>query len=334
LTQVLRHLVPFHDPAVLVDSTTSDDAAVYRIDADRALVATVDFFTPIVDDPYDFGRIAAANALSDIYAMGARPLFALNLVSFPRKLLGEGVLREIVRGGGEVARLAGVAVLGGHSIDDPEPKFGMCVVGEVNPERVVRNSTAEPGDVLVLTKPIGTGVIATAIKQGALAQGESEQGGSEQGVVAAAVASMTTLNRGAAEAMLRAGAHAATDITSYGLLGHLHELARASGLAARVDAAAVPLLPGAFDLAARGLVPGGTRRNESDLAEWVHWEAEVDAPLRTLLYDAQTSGGLLIAIARERLPNLLTALAEAHTPTATIIGTLEGGPPGTITIAP
>lgn len=324
---------------MLVDSTTSDDAAVYRIDADRALVATVDFFTPIVDDPYDFGRIAAANALSDIYAMGARPLFALNLVSFPRKLLGEGVLREIVRGGGEVARLAGVAVLGGHSIDDPEPKFGMCVVGEVNPERVVRNSTAEPGDVLVLTKPIGTGVIATAIKQGALAQGKSEQGGSgqgasEQNVVAAAVASMTTLNRGAAEAMLRAGAHAATDITGYGLLGHLHELARASGLAARVDAAAVPLLPGALDLAARGLIPGGTRRNETDLAASIHWEAEVDAPLRTLLYDAQTSGGLLIAIARERLPNLLTALAEAHTPTATIIGTLEGGPPGTITIAP
>lgn len=329
---------------MLVDSTTSDDAAVYRIDADRALVATVDFFTPIVDDPYDFGRIAAANALSDIYAMGARPLFALNVVAFPRDLLGDGVLSEIVRGGGEVARLAGVAVLGGHSIDDPEPKFGLCVVGEVNPERVVRNSTAQPGDLLVLTKPIGTGVIATAIKRGTIAQREAPQreavqdesrhAASDEDVVAAAIASMTTLNRGAAEAMLHAGAHAATDVTGYGLLGHLHELARASGLAARVNAAAVPLLPGALDLAARGLIPGGTRRNETDLAASTHWEAEVDAPLRTLLYDAQTSGGLLIAIPPARLDELVAALEQAHTPAAAIIGKLDEGPPGTITIAP
>lgn len=314
---------------MLVDASTSDDAAVYRIDADRALVATVDFFTPIVDDPYDFGRIAAANALSDIYAMGARPLFALNLVSFPRGLLGEGILSEIVRGGGEVARLAGVPVIGGHSIDDPEPKFGLCVIGEADPERVVRNSGAQPGDLLVLTKPIGTGVIATAIKRG-----EIGEGAGEERLVEAAVASMTTLNRGAAEAMLRAGAHAATDITGYGLLGHLREMARASRVVARIHAGAVPLLPGALELAARGFVPGGTRRNEQDLADAVRIDAAIDEPLRTLLYDAQTSGGILIAIPPERLDELLAALAEAHTPAAAVIGEMTPGEPGRIFVEP
>lgn len=359
MTQVLRHLVPFHDPAVLVDASTSDDAAVYRIDADRALVATVDFFTPIVDDPYDFGRIAAANALSDIYAMGARPLFALNLVSFPRDLLGEGVLSEIVRGGGEVARQAGVAVIGGHSIDDPEPKFGMCVIGEVNPERIVRNSGAEPGDLLVLTKPLGTGVIATAIKRGEIGAGavagdaaggitgESDTIGAGAGevgatgrvaagarLVEAAVASMTTLNRGAAEAMLRAGAHAATDVTGYGLLGHLRELAWASRVVVRLHAGAIPLLPGALELAARGFVPGGTRRNERDLADYVRWAPGIDAPLRALLCDAQTSGGLLIAISPERLGDLLAGLEEARTPAAAVIGEVAPGEPGRIFVEP
>jgi selenide,water dikinase len=324
LTQVLRHLVPFHDPAVLVDASTSDDAAVYRIDADRALVATVDFFTPIVDDPYDFGRIAAANALSDIYAMGARPLFALNIVAFPRDLLDQGILSEIVRGGGEIARLAGVAVVGGHSIDDAEPKFGMCVIGEVSPERLIRNSTAQPGDRLVLTKPIGTGIIATAIKRGE----------ADESVIQTAVASMTTLNRAAAEAMLYARAHAATDLTGYGLLGHLHEIARASRLEARVDAGAVPLLPGALDLTAAGFIPGGTRRNERDLGESVQWDERIDDPLRALLCDAQTSGGLLIAIPPERMDQLLIALEEAGTPAAAVIGELVPGRAGTIMVKP
>jgi selenide,water dikinase len=289
----------------------------------------VDFFTPIVDDPYDFGRIAAANALSDIYAMGARPLFALNIVAFPRDLLGDGVLSEIVRGGGEMARLAGVPVIGGHSIDDPEPKFGLCVIGEVDPERVVRNGGAQPGDLLVLTKPIGIGVIATAIKRGAIAAGAA---GAE--LVEAAVASMTTLNRGAAEAMLRADAHAATDITGYGLLGHLRELASASRVVVRLHAGAVPLLPGALDLAARGFIPGGTRRNEQDLAHYVRWNTAVDETLRTLLYDAQTSGGLLIAIPPERLERLLAALEEAGTPAAAVIGEVAPGEPGRIFVEP
>jgi selenide,water dikinase len=306
----------------LVDATTSDDAAVYRISADRALVATADFFTPIVDDPFDFGRIAAANALSDVYAMGARPLFALNLVGFPRSLLGEGILEQIVRGAGTVAMEAGIAVLGGHSIDDAEPKFGLCVIGEVSPEQLVRNSTARAGDHLILTKPLGTGIIATAIKR-EMASAES---------IRAAVASMVTLNRRAAEAMLEVGVHAATDVTGYGLLGHLRELAQGSGLAARIDPAAVPLLPGAAELARAGAIPGGTLRNLEDLKEFVAWDAAHPPELRNLLCDAQTSGGLLIAVPANRLEALLERLKAAPTPAAARIGQLVDGPPGHITI--
>jgi selenium donor protein len=334
---VLRHLLPVDDPAVLVDATTADDAAVYRLDDARALVVTADFFTPIVDDPYDFGRIAAANALSDIYAMGARPLFALNLVAFPRNLLGQNILEEIVRGGGEVVREAGAAVLGGHSIDDPEPKFGLCVVGEVAPDAVVRNSTARAGDALVLTKPLGTGIVGTALKAGH----------ASPGVVDAAVASMTRLNRDAARAMRRHGVHACTDVTGYGLLGHLREMAAASGLAARIDAHAVPLLPGVRPLVEHGHVPGGTERNLQDLKDAVQWH-RIDRVTRTLLVDAQTSGGLLIALPRENAEALVRELAgtadpstdapappspDSHRPAApAIVGSLEEGEPGTIRV--
>ena len=293
-----------------MDARTSDDAAVYRLDAHRALVATADFFAPVVDDPYDFGRIAAANALSDVYAMGARPLFALNLVAFPRKLLGAGVLEEILRGGGEAAREAGIAVVGGHSIDDHEPKFGLCVVGEVSPERVVLNSTARPGDRLVLTKPIGTGIVATAIKAGA----------ASPEAIAEAVATMGTLNRGAAEAMLHVGVHAATDVTGFGLLGHLREMLVASGTAARVRASAVPLLPEALALCRAGHIPGGTRRNQADLAAALRWGDDVAPPLRVLLCDAQTSGGLLVAVAPDRADRLLQELRARQAPAAALIG--------------
>lgn len=286
-------------------------------------MATVDFFTPIVDDPRDFGRIAAANALSDIYAMGARPLFALNLVAFPRAQLGTGVLEEIVRGGGEIAREAGIAIIGGHSIDDAEPKFGLCVIGEVAPDRIVRNSTARADDVLVLTKPIGTGAISTAIKRGV----------AEPHAVQAAVESMTTLNRAAAEAMLRAGASAATDVTGFGLLGHLREMARGSRLAAVVRASAVPLLPTALELAERGVLPGGSKRNFDDVADDVRWADAVPEPLRRLLCDAQTSGGLLIAIAPDRAPGLLAELRAAGL-TAAEIGRLEEGDAGSIAVEP
>ena len=321
LTQVLRHVLPVDDPNALVGLSTGDDAAVYRFTDDRALVVTADFFTPIVDDPFDFGRIAAANALSDIYAMGARPLFVLNLVGFPRRLLGEGILEEILRGGSEVARAAGVPTLGGHSIDDAEPKYGMVAIGEVDPARMVTNAAARPGDAMVLTKPIGSGVIATAIKNDV----------APEEVVAAAIDVMTTLNRGASEAMVAAGVRAGTDVTGFGLLGHLHRLLAASGVAARVRANAVPLIEGALALAEAGNVPGGTVRNLADVAASVSFAATVDQRTRTLLGDAQTSGGLLVAVAPERLNALLEALAGVA-PVGAVIGEVVEGPPGRIEV--
>ena len=307
---------------MLVDTSTVDDAAVYRIAPDRALVATVDFFTPIVDDPYDYGRISATNALSDIYAMGARPLFALNVVGFPRDLLGEDLLGEILRGGSDVARAAGIPIVGGHSVDDPEPKYGLCAIGEVHPDRIIRNSTARAGDALILTKPIGTGIIATAIKHDA-APPES---------VRAAVASMVTLNRGGSEAMQRIGVSAATDVTGFGLLGHLHSMLRASGVGARIHATSVPLLPGAIELAAQGFVPGGTHRNLQDLAAHVRWSDAVDANTRTALADAQTSGGLLISVPAARADALLDELQKAGTPVAARIGEVTEGRGGSIEV--
>lgn len=321
LAHVLRHMLPVDDPNVLVGHATGDDAAVYRLSADRALVVTADFFTPIVDDPFDFGRIAAANALSDVYAMGARPLFALNLVGFPRKLLSEGLLEEILRGGGEVAREAGIPILGGHTIDDAEPKYGMVAIGEVDPERMVTNAGAQPGDVLVLTKALGAGIIATAIKAGA----------ASDSVVAAAVGSMATLNRGAAEAMVAAGLRAATDVTGFGLLGHLRSMLRASDVSARVRSADVPLLEGAAELLASGHVPGGTRRNLEDLAPDVRFDPGVSDAHRTLLADAQTSGGLLMAVPPNRLDGVLGWLKDAA-PVAAVIGVVEQGEAGRIVV--
>ena len=314
-------MIPFADPAVLVDAGTADDAAVYRLDDERAIVATADFFTPIVDDPYDFGRIAAANALSDIYAMGATPLFALNLLGFPRGQLDDGSVGEILRGGSETARSAGIAIVGGHSIDDPEPKYGLCAIGTVHPDRIVRNSTARPGDVLVLTKPIGTGVITTALKK--------EQ--ASAAAVAAAVRSMAMLNREAAAAMLRAGVHAATDVSGYGLIGHLCEMTLHSGVGAKLRAGDVPLLPGALELASAGHVPGGTRRNLDDAAARVSWDPNLDAAMRLLLADAQTSGGLLIALPAAGVEKLRAELAAHEIPTA-IVGNITDGPAGSISV--
>jgi selenide, water dikinase len=310
-------MVPYEDPAVLVDASTGDDAAVYLIAEDRALVATTDFFTPIVDDPYDFGRIAAANALSDIYAMGARPLFALNLVAFPRDLLDAGILSEILRGGSEIALQAGIAIIGGHSIEDKEPKYGLCVIGEVDPRALRRNNGAQPGDLLVLTKAIGTGVIATALKK--------DQAPSD--AVAAAVDSMVTLNRGAAEAMLQTGASAVTDVTGFGLIGHLSSLLRASGVAARVRYDLVPFLPGAQPLAEAGHIAGGTRRNHQDAQNMVSWAADISLTEQLLLCDAQTSGGLLISVPAAQADALVDALRQAHTPVAAIIGDVRVGVP-------
>ncbi len=295
---------------------------MYRLGDGRALVVTLDFFTPIVDDPYDFGRIAAANALSDVYAMGGRPLFALNLLSFPRSLLGDGIAEEIVRGGADKAREAGIAVLGGHSIDDAEPKYGMVAVGEVDPATMLSNDRARPGDDLVLTKPLGSGIAATAIKAGAC----------PPGVLRTAVEMMAGLNRNASEAALAAGARAATDVTGYGLIGHLGNMLRASGVAARIDSASVPVLDGTAALVEAGHVPGGTRRNQRDAAETVSYEGKVADMLRIVLADAQTSGGLVIASPPDRTAALLDEL-EARGEKGAVVGKVTAGAGGEVVIS-
>src|ERR671922_785394 len=263
------------DPRVLVAADTADDAGVIQLTDELAIVQTADFFTPIVDDPYAFGRIAAANALSDVYAMGGRPVSALNLVAYPLAELGADVLREILRGGADAVREAGASVIGGHSIDDPEPKYGMAVTGVVAPGEVLTNAGGRAGDRLVLTKPLGAGAIATAIKRGQ----------ADPAVVDAAVAVMTTLNARAAEQARRAGAHALTDVSGFGLLGHVHELAAASGVAAEIDAAAVPAIDGALALLEAGAVAGGSRRNRADAEAFTRWAGEVAEPVRWLLCD-------------------------------------------------
>ena len=306
---------------MLVDASTGDDAAVYRLGDGRALVVTLDFFTPIVDDPYDFGRIAAANALSDVYAMGGRPLFALNLLSFPRGLLDEGLAEEIIRGGAEKAAEAGIPVLGGHSIDDAEPKYGMVAVGEVDPDAMLANDGARVGDDLVLTKPLGTGIVATAVKAGKC----------PAGLLVDAVEWMARLNRGAAEAAVAHGARAATDVTGYGLIGHLRNMARASGVSARVAASGVPVLDGVADLVEAGHVPGGTRRNRKDAESALSIEGDVPETVQILLADAQTSGGLLICSPPERTEELLGALDEAGD-VAAVVGEVVEGAAGDVVI--
>ena len=310
------------DPRILVDASTRDDAAVFQVAPDRALVATVDFFTPIVDDAYDYGRIAAANAFSDIYAMGATPLLALNLVGWPRENVPFELLGEVIRGGADIAKAAGAFVLGGHSIDDPEPKYGMVVIGEVHPDRIVTNAGAKPGDALVLTKPIGTGILTTALKRDLLSAA----------ALAPCVAAMTTLNAGAARAMLATGVHAATDITGFGLLGHLSSLLRASGVAAEITLRDVPLRPEARAMAERGAIPGGTKRNLQSVAAAVTFAPALTEADQLLLADAQTSGGLLIAVAADRAAALATALGNEGTPAAAVIGRVVAGPAGTITV--
>ena len=281
LGQVLGALPPIVDPNVLHGAAARDDAAVYRIAPDRALVATVDFFTPIVDGPADFGAIAAANALSDVYAVGAKPLFALGITAFPRDKLGTGLLEKIVGGGAAKLAEAGVPVVGGHSVDDAEPKFGYAVIGEVHPDRAIGHEAAHTGDVLFLTKPLGTGLVTTAIKRGLCPPALERE----------AIAVMTTLNREASEAMVAAGATAATDVTGYGLIGHLANLKGGADL----DLGATPFIDGVRQLAERDLFPDGSRRNHAAYRDRVDWggTGELD---QMMLCDAQTSGGLLVAI--------------------------------------
>jgi selenide,water dikinase len=311
------------DPRLLVGSETGDDAAVYRLDDATALVFTTDFFTPIVDDAYDWGRIACANALSDVYAMGGRPLLCLNIVGWPRNDLPLELLGRVLEGGLAVAREAGAIVAGGHTIDDPEPKYGMAVVGLADPARIVTNAAARSGDALVLTKPLGLGVISTAIKN-QKAAGD---------VVARAIETMTTLNADGSAAMLAAGVRAATDITGFGFLGHLHRMLLASATAATVRASAVPVLDGARELAAAGQVPGGSKRNRSYVEPFVRFADAVDEVSRVLLTDAQTSGGLLIACPSEQLGSLRAELLERTVPFHEV-GSVTDGRAGTLTIEP
>jgi selenide, water dikinase len=291
-----------HDDRVLIDYRTSDDAGVYRLDRNRALVQTVDFFTPIVDDPFAYGQIAAANALSDVYAMGGRPLTALAIAAFPKDA-ERTILQEIFAGGLDKLREAGVALLGGHTVQDSEIKFGYAITGEVDPARVLANAGAQPGDALLLTKPIGTGIIATALKFGR----------APQAAIAAATRSMTTLNRAAAgvlERMASGVVHACTDITGFGLIGHGSEMAVASACSLELVADSVPLIDGARELV-RGNIPGGGRTNREHFAKGVSVAPGVDGALVDLLYDPQTSGGLLLAVSDRNASDVVSALAAA-----------------------
>jgi selenide, water dikinase len=319
---VLSQLPRTADPALLVGTETADDAGVYRITDDLALVQTADLFPPVVDDPYAFGAIAAANALSDVYAMGGRPLTALNLVGWPSGVLDFEVLGQVMRGGAEKLAEAGTTLVGGHSWDDAEPKYGLSVTGVIDPRRIVANATAQPGDALVLTKPLGVGIITTAIKQDRVSEA----------TIARATRVMATLNRDAAEAMLEVGVHAATDVTGFGLLGHLREMTTGSGVGAELVFGSIPFLEEARELAAEGAIAGGTRRNLAAVLGFVDF-GDLDETEQLLVADAQTSGGLLIAVQPERLNNLLARLRERGTPAASHIGRLTDDLTGSIRIA-
>ena len=308
---MLRDLPAINDANVLVGTATSDDAGVYQLSPDRALVQTVDFFTPIVDDPAAFGRIAAANSLSDIYAMGGTPLYAVAVAGFPESGLDLSVLHAILNGGVEKAREAGISVIGGHTVRDPEPKYGLAVTGTIHPDHIVRNSTAVAGDLLVLTKPLGTGILTTARRRDAIGDAD----------LAEAIDAMETLNRAASQAMVAVGVDAATDVTGFGFIGHLREMVAGGSIGAQVDAAAVPLLDMAVELAERDCAPGGTKANlELALRDGVRFAREVPAALRLVLCDAQTSGGLLIAVSEEKTERLLDALAREGVDQAAVVG--------------
>lgn len=323
LLDLLGHLPRVADPNVLVGIETGDDAAVYRLDANRALVLTADFFPPVVDDPYTYGAISAANAMSDVWAMGGEPIAALNIVAFPKDLSKE-ILKEILRGGAEKAAEAGVPVLGGHTIYDEEPKYGMAVTGLVQPGKEITNAGAKAGDLLILTKPIGAGIITTAAKQDK----------AEPRVLDGAIRWMSTLNRAAAQAAMEVGVHAGTDITGFGLLGHLQKMMKGSGTAAELSFSAVPLMDGAWELAAdQKISPGGTWRNRDYIDQFVTWAPGLHPEANRILYDPQTSGGLLFAVEAAKAPALVAALGQRGVAVAALVGSVKAGA-GTVHILP
>jgi cysteine desulfurase len=323
LEQILANLPPLGDhPNVLVGTDTVDDAAVYKLSDQTAIVQTVDFFTPVVDDPFSFGAIAAANSLSDIYAMGAEPLFALSIVGFPSNRLPLSVLEEILRGGREIADRAGVPIIGGHTVDNPEPQFGLVVTGVVHPDRVWTNDGARPGDALILTKPLGLGIMTTALKSGLLDPVGEER---IQNI-------MTTLNKTAADVLHGFEVHACTDVTGFGLLGHLREMSAGSGADVEIDHAALPIIDGAADLATGGTIPGGTRNNKAFVEPHVSWDNAVSETFRILACDAQTSGGLLAAVAGAQADDAVRALHAAGVGSAAIVGRFTRAGVGRITV--
>jgi selenide, water dikinase len=311
------------DPNVLAGLAGSEDAGVYKISDDTALVQTIDFFTPIVDDPETFGRAAAANSLSDVYAMGGRPLTAMNVVCFPLQKLGIAILRSILKGGLEIMREAGVALVGGHSVEDDEPKYGLSVTGIVHPDKIMTNSGLRPGDHLILTKKIGTGIIATALKAG-LAAPESVEG---------MVNSMCSLNRIASEVAVEFGARACTDITGFGLAGHLVEMARGASCRIRLSGDAVPILAGASEAASIGLIPGGAHANRKYFSSWITIDPAVKLVKTDLIFDPQTSGGLVIGIRSDKSHDFTQALIERGVEVVAEIGTvLDRDPEGRLEI--
>ena len=315
--------LPFQaDPNIIAGMERAEDAGVYKLTDDLAVVQTVDFFTPIVDDPYDFGRIAVANALSDVYAMGGKPLTALNVVCFPQKTMDFSILREVLRGGLDMMHEAGVILLGGHSVDDPELKSGLAVTGTAHPDKVVHNNTAKPGDRLILTKPLGTGIISTAIKGGAA----SKAG------VAGIVKSMTSLNRAASEAMLAVGVNACKDITGFGLLGHACEMIEGTDVGMAIDSASVPCFPEAKKYAEMGMIPGGLPRNRDFRRHMVDMDSKVPQYLQDILFDPQTPGGLLIAVPKAKASRLVSKLHAAGVDEAAIIGEVVAVPKSRITV--
>jgi selenide,water dikinase len=323
LLGLLGALPAINDPNVLVGHATSDDAAVYRLSDELALILTTDFFTPIVDDPYDFGAIAAANALSDVYAMAGTPMTALSLVGFPAGTLETSVLAEILRGAADMARQAGIAIVGGHTIQSEEPIFGLAVVGSVHPAKVITNAGARPGDALILTKPIGLGVITTAAKRGEDTMAAIDE----------AILIMKTLNRDAALILAKAQAHALTDVTGFGLLGHLRNMLIASGVSATVVADHVPVIAAARFYLDAGIAPGGTRHNRQFLSTSVDYQDSISEPLQLLLCDAQTSGGLLASLPAEFVQAALEDLHAAGLGTAAVIGSITADSPGRIRVS-
>ncbi len=312
MAQVLCHLPKFSDENLIVGTETSDDAAVYKIDNDKAVILTLDFFTPVVDDPYTFGQIAAANSLSDVYAMGGKPVTAMNIVCFPN-CLSMDVLGEILRGGADKVMEAGAIVIGGHTVEDDEPKFGLSVMGMVHPDKVAANSSAKPGDMLVLTKPLGIGILNTAIK-GDIAEAETYE---------KAVFIMSYLNKDACEAMTKVGINGCTDITGFGFLGHAFEMAQGSGATLELWSDCLPIIQESIELARMGIIPSGAYSNEGYLQGKINFVNNISQEIRDIMYDPQTSGGLLISVAENKLEELLEELRLVNKTDFAVIGRVK-----------